>query len=218
MSRYVCFDLGPALAACDSDSTTISPTAPAVTFFVTSATSITGNLGGLTSADAICSGWPRRPVTGSAPGARTGASRMPATATGRPTPGAGSAPGPGTTPPSCRRQQRDRAARAARRCRHLLDQRGQRINGQWTNSPRPVEHDILTGSTAEGTLMAGMTCNDWTSAGADVAAQVGHSDGFGPNQDTSGKLASWNSAHVNQKCSNTAVPGGAGRLYCFARN
>ena len=66
--------------------------------------------------------------------------------------------------------------------------------------------------------MAGMTCNDWTSAGADVAAQVGHSDGFGPNQDTSGSLASWNSAHANLNCSNTAPRGGAGRLYCFARN
>ena len=28
----------------------------------------------------------------------------------------------------------------------FLDERGQRINGQWTGSPAPVEHDILTGS------------------------------------------------------------------------
>ena len=100
----------------------------------------------------------------------------------------------------------------------FVDERGQRINGQWTGSPSPVEHDILTGSTPDGTLMTGMTCNDWTSAGTDVSAQVGHSDGFGPMQDTSGSLASWNSAHDNLNCSNTAPRGGAGRIYCFARN
>src|SRR5439155_1308621 len=39
----------------------------------------------------------------------------------------------------------------------------------------------------------------------------------GPNGDTSGTLSSWNSAHANQNCSNTAPRGGAGRIYCFAR-
>ncbi len=98
-----------------------------------------------------------------------------------------------------------------------MDERGQRINGQWTGSPVPVEHDILTGSNADGTLLAGLTCNDWTSDSAGVAAQVGHSDGMGPMQNTAGPLSSWNSAHPNQNCSNTAPRGGAGRFYCFAR-
>ena len=66
----------------------------------------------------------------------------------------------------------------------FLDERGQRINGQWTGSPAPVEHDILTGSNADGTLAAGLTCSDWTSDSATVTAQVGHSDGMGPNQST----------------------------------
>jgi hypothetical protein len=79
-----------------------------------------------------------------------------------------------------------------------------------------VEHDILTGSNADGTLMRGMTCNDWTSASDSVAAQVGHADGLGPGGDTSGTLSSWNSAHANQSCANTAPRGGAGRIYCFA--
>jgi hypothetical protein len=100
----------------------------------------------------------------------------------------------------------------------FIDEKGQMINGQWTGSPAPVEHDILTGSNADGTLMTGMTCADWTSASTTLAAQVGHSDGFGPNQDTSGTLSSWNSAHANQDCSNTAPRGGAGRVYCFAIN
>jgi hypothetical protein len=99
----------------------------------------------------------------------------------------------------------------------FIDERGQRINGQWTGSPTPNEHDILTGSNADGTLAAGLTCADWTSGSAGDIGQVGHSDGMGPNQSTAGTLASWNAAHTNQNCSNTAPRGGAGRIYCFAR-
>ena len=98
----------------------------------------------------------------------------------------------------------------------FVDERGQPINGQWTGSPSPVEHDIMTGSAADGTLLAGLTCGDWTSDAATAQGQVGHSDGLGPNGDTSGSLSSWNSAHANQNCANTAPRGGAGRLYCFA--
>jgi hypothetical protein len=61
----------------------------------------------------------------------------------------------------------------------FLDERGRRINGQWTGSPGPVEHDILTGSNADGTLAPGLTCADWTSDSTTVAAQVGISDGWG---------------------------------------
>ena len=99
----------------------------------------------------------------------------------------------------------------------FLDERGQRINGQWTGSPTPVQHDILTGSNADGTLLAGMTCADWTSGSAGATAQVGHSDGMGPDQNTAGALSSWNAAHASQDCANTAPRGGAGRFYCFAR-
>ena len=99
----------------------------------------------------------------------------------------------------------------------FIDERGQRINGQWTGSPAPNEHDIMTGSNADGTLAAGLTCADWTSASATDIGQVGHSDGMGPMQSTAGALASWNAAHTNQNCSNTAPRGGAGRIYCFAR-
>jgi hypothetical protein len=99
----------------------------------------------------------------------------------------------------------------------FVDERGQRINGQWTGSPAPVEHDILTGSNPDGTLLIGMTCNDWTSESSALTAQVGHSDGMGPNQSTAGAVSSWNSAHANQSCANTAPRGGAGRIHCFAR-
>jgi len=99
----------------------------------------------------------------------------------------------------------------------FVDEHGKRINGQWTGSPAPVEHDILTGSNTDGTLAVGLTCGDWTSASTDLAAQVGHADGLGPNQSTTGTLSSWNSAHANQNCADTAPRGGAGRFYCFAK-
>jgi hypothetical protein len=99
----------------------------------------------------------------------------------------------------------------------FIDERGQRINGQWTGSPTPNQHDILTGSNADGTLAAGLTCNDWTSSSAADIGQVGHSDGMGPNQNTAPPLSSWNSAHANLNCADTAPRGGAGRFYCFAQ-
>jgi hypothetical protein len=100
----------------------------------------------------------------------------------------------------------------------FVDERGQPINGQWSGSPSPVEHDIMTGSGADGTLLTGLTCGDWTSDSTATQGQVGHSDGLGPGGDTSGALSSWNSAHANQNCANTAPRGGAGRIYCFVRN
>ncbi len=100
----------------------------------------------------------------------------------------------------------------------FIDETGRRINGQWPGSPAPVEHDVLTGSNPDGTLIPGKTCNDWTSQSAAISARVGHTDGLGPGGSTAGSLSSWNSAHDNQSCANTAPLGGAGRLYCFARN
>lgn len=98
----------------------------------------------------------------------------------------------------------------------FIDEHGQKIPGQWEGSPKPVEHDILTGSNADGTLSPGKTCSSWTSADAGVVAVVGHSDGLGPNMATTGTYTSWNSSHDNMDCSNTAPRGGAGRIYCFA--
>ncbi|MBV9949666.1 MAG: hypothetical protein JOZ69_22685, partial [Myxococcales bacterium] len=111
----------------------------------------------------------------------------------------------------------------------FLDEHGNMINGQWTQSLSPLEHDILTGTNADGTLAPGKTCLDWTSAmpadagvpdgGELFVARVGHTDGFGPNCSTAttpNNVTSWNSAHDNAGCDNTAPRGGAGRIYCFA--
>ena len=78
----------------------------------------------------------------------------------------------------------------------------------------PNQHDILTGSTADGRAYTdGMdhTCNNWTSNGAGTA-QLGHFDRTG------GPNTSWNSSHPSRSCSqpDLVATGGAGLLYCFA--
>jgi len=217
-SRFLIVFLVAAAACNDSDGPT-SPSAPALTFFVTSVTSVTGNLGGLAGADATC----QRLATVAGEGQRTwraylSVERDPAN-NNQPTHARdriGNGPWYNAGKTLVANNGTELHARAGDAAL-FVDERGQRINGQWTGSPSPVEHDILTGSNADGTLMTGMTCADWTSDSASLTAQVGHSDGMGPGQSTAGTLASWNSAHANQNCANTAPRGGAGRFYCFAR-
>ena len=94
---------------------------------------------------------------------------------------------------------------------------------------RPNEHDILTGSMADGRAFSDdqdHTCSNWTSS-TDVpnareflgrgelppnSAQIGHHDGVGRDDN------SWNSSHATAGCSqeNLVSTGGAGLLYCFA--
>jgi len=79
----------------------------------------------------------------------------------------------------------------------------------------PNEHDILTGSHADGrafTDTADHTCNNWTSSG-EGSAMLGHSD-------RDGLFSSWNTAHPSRGCSQQGLQstGGAGLLYCFAIN
>jgi len=92
-----------------------------------------------------------------------------------------------------------------------LDEQGRQINSPGA----PNRHDILTGSTLEGTATT-MTCNNWTSSGSDSSAMLGHHDRL-----TFGKPGSpWNSAHPSKGCSqeNLVATGGAGLVYCFAVN
>jgi hypothetical protein len=205
-------------ASCSDDSPT-APSGQALTFFVTSTTSVTGNLGGLAGADATC----QRLAAAVGRGGRTwraylSVERDPANGN-QPTHARdriGTGPWHNANFVLVANNLTELHSRTGDNA-VFVDERGQRINGQWTGSPTPIEHDILTGSNADGTLAAGLTCADWTSDSSGVAGQVGHSDGMGPNQSTAGSLSSWNSAHANQNCSNTAPRGGAGRFYCFAR-
>jgi len=98
----------------------------------------------------------------------------------------------------------------------FLDENGEKVPGQWKDSPAPNEHDILTGSNKDGTVAPGKTCADWTSEDSQLFALVGHSDGLGPMGSDADQYRSWNSVHENGGCHDTAPKGGAGRVYCFA--
>jgi hypothetical protein len=95
-----------------------------------------------------------------------------------------------------------------------LNEKGEPTKGE---GDRPNQHAVLTGSDSEGrafpTLMDA-TCNNWTSSSDTYHAMLGHSDRSG------GVNVSWNSVHVSLGCSKEAFArtGGAGLFYCFAIN
>ena len=98
-----------------------------------------------------------------------------------------------------------------------LDERGNGVKGR---GDQPNEHDILTGSRADGTAFAPQTdttCKAWTSS-AEGSAIVGHHDRNGPLPENWAK--SWNFSHQSAGCSQEALvrTGGSGRFYCFAAN
>jgi len=94
-----------------------------------------------------------------------------------------------------------------------LTDRGRTVNGRGDD---PNQHDILTGSRADGTAPSleegDATCDNWTSNGAGSAI-VGHHDrqGGGPAP------TSWNSSHRTRGCGQADLvgTGGAGLYYCF---
>jgi hypothetical protein len=220
-----------ALGACSSDDSNstssgtgqLSPrdaSDKSLSFFVSSQAN-TGNLGGLAGADAICT----QLATASGSTGKTWHAYLSAEndGTGKPVNAKdriGNGPwvnAKGVTVAA------DLAALSAMKDGNadvLLNEKGEKNPGQWAGSPTPVQHDIMTGSTLDGTLAAGTTCADWTSDSADIAGPtVGHSDGMGPMMNTAAPYNSWNSAHTAPNCSATglAMVGGAGRIYCFAQ-
>lgn len=95
------------------------------------------------------------------------------------------------------------------------DERGNPVKGR---GETPNEHDILTGSRADGTAFAPQTdttCKAWTSS-SEGSAIVGHHDRIGPLPEN--WATSWNFSHQSAGCSQEALvrTGGSGRLYCFA--
>lgn len=191
--------------------------AGSLSFFVTSDRSTTGNLGGIAAADARC----QRLATAVGAGTRKWRAFVSVEA----------APADGSA-----KDARDRIgtgpwynARGALIANDVgsllarfgdaelyLDEKGQKINGQWSGSPTPNEHDVLTGTGPDGRVSAGKTCADWASDSASLVAVVGHTDALGPMGSDAGQYSSWYSTHDNMNCSDTAPRGGAGKLYCFA--
>jgi hypothetical protein len=79
------------------------------------------------------------------------------------------------------------------------------------------QHDILTGSQADGTLQTGdAPCGNWTSAETTGGAMVGHHN----RQGGGAAPTSWNASHPSRGCSqqNLVATGGNGYFYCFAAN
>jgi hypothetical protein len=196
-----------------------------MSFFITSAGSGKGaDLGGLAGADAHC----QRLASAAGAGAKTWRAYLSA-------PGQFPSQGnPGVASVNARDRigngpwHNAKGALIARNLDHLhngnnlskdtaLDEKGNVVKGR---GDTPNEHDILTGSRADGTAFAPQTdttCKAWTSSG-DGSAIVGHHDRSGPLPENWAK--SWNFSHQSAGCSQEALvrTGGAGRFYCFASN
>jgi hypothetical protein len=100
-----------------------------------------------------------------------------------------------------------------------LSEKGEVINGR---GDKPNRHDILTGSTPDGTAFTDSTdhtCKNYTSS-TQGAVMLGHNDREGLRDDEASH--SWNSSHPSRGpdggCSQADLrsTGGDGLLYCFA--
>lgn len=99
-----------------------------------------------------------------------------------------------------------------------LTEKGEQVNGSGTS---PNQHDILTGSQADGTAFpAGQdrTCGDYSKSGDEGSVMLGHHDRTGPTRFASPTQTSWNAAHPSAGCSVAKLrqSGSGGLLYCFA--
>jgi hypothetical protein len=190
-----------------ADSSTGTPACMGMTFFATSAGSgeLGGNLGGLAGADAMCQAFAEAVGQG---GCTWHAYLSTADENARDRIGTGPWTNANGDMIASDVESLHDDGLSNGDPQHVLDENGAEVPGN--------EHDILTGSQEDGTLLDGATCADWTSDTSDEVAQVGHSDIPGNPQFS----PSWNSAHDTPGCSPADLEstGGAGRLYCFAIN
>lgn len=195
------------VAACAS-----MPQDPPMSFFITSANpGQGGNLGGVAGADAWC----QKLATAAGAGSRTwhaylSAENPPTNARDR----IGQGPwynAKGVLIASNLDELHGAANKINRQTG--LNEKGGTVNAR---GDTPNTHDIMTGSTPDGRVLAGATCNDWT-ASSGSSAMVGHFDRTGTNPDPVAN-ASWNSSHKTPGCdpASLARVGGGGLLYCFA--
>jgi hypothetical protein len=174
-----------------------------LSFFVTSTGSgaMGGNLGGLAGADAKC----QQLATAAGAGAKTWRAYLSITGTNaRDRIGAG---------PWFNQKGKMIAANVT--ALHAADLPTADILDETGALIPAAQHDLLTGSNAQGMAQANASCNGWTSNQANQTAQVGHTD-----SSTTGNAADrWNSAHT-VACTQQAMmnANGAGRIACFATN
>lgn len=183
-----------------------------LSFFITSTPRDGGNLGGLAGADAHCQSL----AAAVGAGDRTWRAYLSASDGGDGTPvhardRIGTGPWLNAAGTMIAADVAELHADNAISLENGLTEGGDRVPGR---GETPNQHDILTGSTADGMLMAGQTCDDWTSNGGGSSARVGHHDKVGP----CATCDSWNSAHNSAGCSmgDLVGTGGNGFFYCFA--
>jgi hypothetical protein len=193
-----------------------------MTFFVTSTTEGSGNLGGIAGADRIC----QNLAASAGAGDRTWhayLSQSEPPQANQPAINARDRIGPG---PWYNAKGVMIAANVAdlhgdvQRDRNniqkstALTEKGEMTKGE---GDRPNQHALLTGSDSDGRAfptLTDATCNNWTSNSDMYHAMLGHADRSG------GVNVSWNAVHMSLGCSKEAFmrTGGAGLFYCFAIN
>lgn len=192
-----------------------------MSFFVTSVGSGKGaDLGGLEGADAIC----QRLAQAAGAGGKTWHAYLSTQATGgvpavnaRDRIGAGPwRNAKGVVIASSLADLHGAAANLTKQT--ALTEKGETVNG---SGDKPNEHDMLTGSQADGTAFGpgeDRTCGNYTRSGAEGAVMLGHHDRAGLDETPPSK--SWNMSHISRGCSQDGLKstGGAGRFYCFATN
>ena len=205
---FVVLVLAPLAAVLVDQASAQQPARPAG-FFITSAGTGTGDVGGLAGADKICQQLAK--ATGA--GNRTWRAYLSTTGAGAVSARDRIGTGPWYNVKGALIAQNVadlHSDKANINNDTALDEMGRTINMQGA----PNRHDILTGSTVEGRPTE-MTCMNWTSSGPG-SAMLGHHDRLARGNPGS----PWNSAHASQGCSaeNLRATGGAGLLYCFAAN
>jgi len=214
-----------------------APPPAVISFFVAENPNQTGNLGGLTGADQMCQS--QAQALGGAHAARTWHAYLSQEQRGNtPRVNARDRIGPGpwfnvkgvliasNVADLHGDQQRDRNNMQKA---NTLNVKGEVVPGVERPQGTQNEHDIMTGSDAQGRAYTdGLdhTCGNWTADGVSLPqanpnfpaersrAMLGHSDRSG------GGNVSWNSTHMSQGCNKAALnaTGGTGRFYCFATN
>lgn len=225
MSKTTCMALFAALAAplawgCGAQAQTPPPQYPSMTFFLTSTSGPDGaNFGGIDGADKHCQDLAAK----AGAGGKTWRAYLSTQAEGgKPAINARDRIGKG---PWVNTEGQEVAASVdeLHSDKNKIDvELGRSENGRRIPGRLFVvnQHDILTGSTADGRAFPpdkDMTCGNWTKNG-EGAAMVGHHDRMGLRDDAPSK--SWNASHPSRGCSAAALKssGGAGLLYCFAAN
>ena len=222
MTRARCFGLVAAAALLGLAAGPAGAQTANMTFFVTSAGSGKGaDLGGLAGADAIC----QRLAQAVGAGGKTWRAYLSTQAAdgaaainARDRIGAGPwQNAKGTVVAASLAELHGTAANLTKQT--ALNEKGEVVNG---SGDKPNQHDMLTGSQADGTAFApgeDRTCGNYTRSGTEGAVMLGHHDRRGLDESPPAK--SWNTSHLSRGgCSIEALrgTGSAGLFYCFASN